>query len=394
MPRISDRWSHFGTSIFTTMTLKAQATNSINLAQGFPDFDGPNEVKKAAIDAVTEGCNQYAPAPGLPRLRQLIAARRSSQAGGNYDWAEEVTIFSGATEALFCTLQGLFGPGDEILAFEPLYDSYIAGAHSAGAKIVGVPLAPPSFSFTAAALERLVTKNTRAILVNSPHNPTGRVFHAAELAIIRDFALAHDLIVITDEVYEELVYSPNVCQSLATLPGLRDRTVVISSTAKTFSFTGWKVGYAFAPAALTKLLRAVHQFTVFCSATPLQHGMIAALQLSPEYYDDLRSDYRQRRDQLLASLVKAGFQPVVPEGSYFIIADYSKLSDQDDRSFALRLAEVCGVASIPLSPFYVDEDQARKSLRFLRFAFCKSLDTLSAAGERLLSFDARANPIG
>ena len=394
MPRISDRWGHFGTSIFTTMTLKAQATNSINLAQGFPDFDGPDEVKEAAIAAIRGGFNQYAPAPGVPRLRQLIADRRSLTGGGSYDWNDEVTIFSGASEALFCALQGLFGPGDEILAFEPLYDSYIAGAHSCGAKIVGVPLKPPSFSFTAAILEKSVTKNTRAILVNSPHNPTGRVFTASELEIIRDFVLAHDLLVITDEVYEELVYAPSVFTSLATLPGMRERTVAISSTAKTFSFTGWKVGYAFAPATLTKLLRAVHQFTVFCSATPLQHGMTVALELGAKYFKDLRHDYRLRRDQLLSSLTMAGFTPVIPEGSYFIIADYSKLSDQDDRSFAFRLAEEVGVATIPLSPFYVDEAEARKSLRFLRFAFCKGLDTLSAAGARLNSFRGGAGPVG
>ncbi len=376
------------------MTLKAQATNSINLAQGFPDFDGPETVKEAAIAAIRAGNNQYAPAPGLPRLRQLIADRRTSTGNGSYDWNEEVTIFSGATEALFCALQGLFDPGDEILAFEPLYDSYIAGAHSCGAKIIGIPLAPPSFSFTATDLEKNISKNTRAILVNSPHNPTGRVFNASELEVIRDFAVAHDLLVLTDEVYEELVYAPNVFKSLANLPGMRERTVAISSTAKTFSFTGWKVGFAFAPPHLTKLLRAVHQFTVFCSATPLQHGMVVALEVGQKYYDELRLDYIRRRDLLLASLATAGFRPAVPEGSYFIIADYSRLSDEDDRSFAFRLSEEAGVATIPLSPFYVDEAVARESLRYLRFAFCKGLDTLRAAGARLNSFSGGTHPIG
>jgi N-succinyldiaminopimelate aminotransferase len=383
MPKISAKWRDFGTSIFSIMTQKAIASGAVNLAQGFPDFDGPTVIKDAAIAAIKAGRNQYAPAPGVPELRQLLAQRKAEQSQRTYDWHSEVTIFSGASEAIFCALQALFDPGDEILAFEPYFDSYPAAAHSSGARIVGIPLDPPSFTFTRSSLEQAVTKRTRALLLNSPHNPTGRAFNQVELEILRDFVLAHDLLVITDEVYEELVYSPAKHQSIADLPDMAERSIVISSTAKTFSFTGWKVGYAFAPKELTAALRAVHQFTVFCSATPLQYGMIAALELGPEYFSELRQDYRLRRDLLLTELRASGFRAEAPEGTYFIVADYSDLSTVDDLKFASQLTEQHKVAAIPISVFYTDQQLAARRYRYVRFAFCKNQATIAEAGSRL-----------
>ena len=383
MPKISAKWKDFGTSIFTVMTQKAIASGAVNLAQGFPDFDGSTVIKDAAIAAIKAGRNQYAPAPGVPELRQLLARRKAAQSQRTYDWNSEVTIFSGASEAIFCALQALFDPGDEILAFEPYFDSYPAAAHSSGAHIVGIPLEPPSFTFTRSSLEKAVTKRTRALLLNSPHNPTGRAFNQGELEILRDFVLAHDLLVITDEVYEDIVYSPATHISLADLPGMAERSIVISSTAKTFSFTGWKVGYAFAPKELTAALRAVHQFTVFCSATPLQYGMIAALELGPEYFRELRQDYRQRRDLLLTELSASGFRAEAPEGTYFIVADYSDLSTLDDLNFASQLTEQHKVAAIPISVFYTDQELAARRYRYVRFAFCKNPTTIADAGARL-----------
>lgn len=377
------KWDQFGTSIFSVMTLKAMQAGAVNLAQGFPDFDGPDEIKEAAIAAIRGNLNQYAPAPGLPALRELLAAKQKEKSGITYSPDTEVTVFSGATEAIYCAMQALLEAGDEIIAFEPAYDSYAPGAFAAGAKVVGVPLMPPTWTFDAEALRRAVTPRTRAIIVNTPHNPTGRVFTRAELQIIRDLAVEKDLLVITDEVYEALVYAPHQHVSLATLPGMAERTVVISSTSKTYSFTGWKVGYAFAPAALTKALRAVHQFTVFCSATPLQAGMLAALKLAPSYYEDLNADYRSKRDALCEILTSAGFKVRPPEGTYFALADYSGLKDVDDVTFCTWLTETIKVAAIPISVFHSDPVAAGRRLRHVRFAFCKGADTLQAAATKL-----------
>lgn len=374
------KWDQFGTSIFSVMTLKAIQAGAVNLAQGFPDFDGPDVVKEAAIAAIRgTSFNQYAPAPGLPALRELLAAKQKERSGIAYSADTEVTVFSGATEAIYCAMQALLEAGDEIIAFEPTYDSYPAAAFAAGAKVVGVPLKAPDWTFDEEALRRAVTPRTKAIIVNSPHNPTGRVFTRAELQLIRDLVVEKDLFVITDEVYEALVYAPHQHVSLATLPGMAERTVVISSTSKTYSFTGWKVGYAFAPPQLTKALRAVHQFTVFCSATPLQVGMLAALKLDPSYYEDLNTDYRAKRDALCKILNDAGFKCRPPEGTYFVLADYSAHKDVDDVSFAGWLTETIKVAAIPISVFHTDSAAAARRLRYVRFAFCKGPETLAAA---------------
>ena len=381
--RLTTKWDRFGSSIFSVMTQRALAANAINLAQGYPDFDGPQAIKDAAIAAIKDGMNQYAPSAGLLEFRQLLGAEKTRATGLAYDPISEITVFSGATEAIFCALQALLEAGDEVIAFEPFYDSYGAAAHAAGAKLVGVQLKPPHWQFDPSSLRRAITSKTRMLLLNSPHNPTGRVFEQDELIEIRNLAVEHDLLVITDEVYEALVFAPHIHRSIATLPGMKERTVVVSSTSKTFSFTGWKVGYAFSPAKIMNLLRTVHQFTVFCSATPLQAGMIAALKLPATYYSDLNDHYRARRDELVALLNRTGFKCTAPQGTYFALADYSHHKDVDDFTFANWLTDTGKVAVVPISGFYCRPDDAARQLRFVRFAFCKSSETLQAAERNL-----------
>ena len=382
MIRRSTKWDHIGTSIFSVMTQKANAAQAINLAQGFPDFDGPTEIKEAAIAAIRNGHNQYAPAFGIPGLRTAMAQHQAKRTGLTYDPDREVTVFSGATEAIYCALQAFLEAGDEIVALEPFYDSYPAAAYAAGAKLVGVPL-NEDWQLDAQALEAAVTPRTRAMIVNTPHNPSGRVLQENEMAAVRDVALRHNLLVIMDEVYEELVYAPHRHISMAAMPGMRERTITISSTSKTFSFTGWKVGYAFASPELTAMLRAVHQFTVFCSATPLQHGMLAAFELAESYFEELRSDYLAKRNLLVSALKEAGFRCLAPAGTYFVIADYRGISDLNDIAFCDFLIDSAKVAAVPLSAFYTDQEKASQNIGHVRFAFCKGFDTLDQAASRL-----------
>jgi N-succinyldiaminopimelate aminotransferase len=376
MPDIPHRWSAFGTSIFSLMTQAANKYGAVNLAQGFPNFDGPDEIKEAAITAIRGTSNQYAPSAGLPRLRQLLAERMRETSGLNYDAEHEVTVFSGATEALFCSFQAFFKPHDEIITFAPFFDCYPAGAFSAGAKLVEVQLKTPDWTFGAEDLDAKLTKNTKAILINTPHNPTGRVFSRSELEILANFARKNDLLVITDEVYDSLVYDGLEHVTLASLPGMRERTVVISSTAKTFSFTGWKVGYAFAPKRLTDELRGVHQFTVFCSATPLQVGMCRALEFGNDYYKRLRQEYTERRDTLCNGLQKLGYKFRVPQGTYFVVADYSHVSTLPDFEFYMWLTDFKKVAVIPSCVFYEKPSSVRSRQFLVRFAYCKDLATI------------------
>ncbi len=377
------KWSKFGTSIFTTMTQAAIKHDAVNLAQGFPNFDGPDAIKEAAIKSIQGNFNQYAPSTGIPRLRELLSARMEKTSGLTYSPGTEITVFSGATEALFCSFLAFLSHGDEILTFAPYFDCYPAGAFAAGAKLVEIPLRTPDWTFTKEDLASRVTPKTRAILVNTPHNPTGRVFTRSEMNMIADVAKEHDLLVITDEVYEELVFDNLAFTRMATLPGMRERTVVISSTAKTYSLTGWKIGFTYAPPHLTNELRAVHQFTVFCAATPLQAGICAALELNDNYYETLRREYQERRDFLCDGLKSIGFKFHKPEGTYFAVADYSHMSDLTDQDFAMWLTETKKVAVIPTSVFYNNPAEAATKQRYVRFAFCKDLATLKTGLERL-----------
>jgi N-succinyldiaminopimelate aminotransferase len=355
---------------------------AINLAQGFPDFDGPDEIKNAAIDAIKNGKNQYAPSHGIPELRVQLAKRQEKNTGISYDADSQVTVFSGATEAIYCCFQGLFGPGDEIIALAPFYDSYPASAFSAGAKLIGVPLKGPTLEVDQEAMAAAVNEKTKALIINTPHNPSGRVLTMAEMRFFSELALKHDLLVITDEVYEELVFEPAQHIFMATLPGMADRTITISSTSKTFSLTGWKIGYAFASPKLTSALRAVHQFTVFCSATPLQVGMVAALNLGDSYFESFRQEYKNRRELLIEILNENHFKCRAPDGTYFVLADYSSIKDVNDVEFTKWLIDEIGVACIPISGFYNDPKSVA-SQRLVRFGFCKNTNTLKQAGERL-----------
>lgn len=371
------------------MSQLAQTYQAVNLGQGFPDFDGPQEIKDAAIQAIKSDKNQYAPSFGILELRKAIADRQKSNFGLDYNPQDEVTVFSGGTEAIFCSIVGLCQPGDEVISFEPFYDSYPAAVMLAGATLKTVALKAPRWTFDLAELKAQITPKTKLLLLNSPNNPTGKVFKPEELLQIAQLAKDHDFYVMTDEVYEELVYSPARHMPLATLPGMKERTILVSSTSKTFSMTGWKVGYAFAPAALTKAIRIPHQFTVFCSATPLQYGMIQALRLSYEYYHILREDYAERRAALFNLLIEHGFQCHLPEGTYFIVADHKNLLDIPDTDFANWLTKEVGVACIPVSAFYADPEQAAQSSRYVRFGFCKDLQTIAAAAEK---FKANLKP--
>jgi N-succinyldiaminopimelate aminotransferase len=385
MPRITRKWSRFGTSIFTTMTAAANRANAINLAQGFPNFDGPDGIKDAATAAIRGHFNQYAPSAGILPLRTRLAERFKKNTGLTYDPESEVTVYAGATEALFCTFQALLSEGDEVITFAPFFDCYPAGAFSSGARLVEVPLKAPDWTFTHEDLEAAATPRTKMILINTPHNPTGRVFDDDELATLAEFARQHDLIVVTDEVYEELIFDDLKPTRFVALPGMRERTVVISSTAKTFSLTGWKIGFSYAPKEMTEELRGVHQFTVFCGATPLQAGICAALELGDDYFINLRKNYQQRRDLLCDGLNVLGFKFRRPQGSYFVVADYSHLSKTRDTDFALWLTEHKKVAVIPTSVFYQDPTTIQSQQHYVRFAFCKDLDTLEAALTRLKS---------
>lgn len=373
----------FGTSIFTKITVAANKAGALNLAQGFPDFDGPESIKNAAIQAIQKGGNQYAPSTGIPGLRKALSRRYKEKYDVHYDTDTEVTVVSGATEAIYLTIQSLHTAGDEIITFAPFYDSYLACAKLCGVKIKTVELSGDNWGFNVEDVEKQIGPKTKSILVNTPHNPTGKVFDLDEMKILADIARKHDLLVITDEVYEELVFDEHKHISMASLPGMKSRTITMSSAAKNFSMTGWKIGYICAPEHLAREIRAVHQFIVFCSATPLQYGIEHALSLGADYYDTYLREYRERRDLLCSILTQAQFKVYRPMGTYFIIADYSAISDKPDLEFAEWMIENKGVAAIPTSPFYLDQEKARREKRQLRFAFCKGVETLRLAAEKL-----------
>jgi N-succinyldiaminopimelate aminotransferase len=378
-PRVASRISGMGTSIFAEMTSLAVRHSAVNLGQGFPDFDGPEFVKQAAASAIHAGYNQYERMPGLLPLTRAVADHERRFYGLDYDPQSEITIHAGATEAIFATLLALLDAGDELIAFEPYYDSYPACSALAGAKLVSVPLAPPTFALDLAALDAAVTPRTRVLLLNSPNNPAGRVFTKEELAAVAAFCQRHDLIAVTDEVYEHIVFEGKHVP-LASFRGMRERTVTISSTGKTFSLTGWKIGFTCAPEPLAAAVRAVHQFVTFCVATPFQHAMAAALTTGDEYFATLTADYRARRDRLCAGLVDAGFGVLRPEGTYFALADIRPLGYADDVEFCRLLPEAVGVAAIPASAFCRVDSPTR---HLVRFAFCKRDATIDEGLARL-----------
>jgi len=378
-PVVARSLAPFGASVFTEMSLLARAHDAVNLGQGFPDFDGPEFVKDAAIAAIRDGHGQYTRAFGNPETNRAIAERFGLDTGLAVDPDAEVTVTAGCTEAIAATMLGLLNPGDGIVLIEPFYDSYPAMAARAGAEVTSVTLRAPDFRLDPAELRAAIRPNTRMILVNTPHNPTGRVLSDIELEAVAATCREFDLIAISDEVYDRLVYSGHH-RSLATLPGMRERTITLGSLGKTFSLTGWKIGWAIAPPALTAGIRASHQFLTFCAAAPLQRAAIAALAAPDAYYDDFLAGYRHRRDLLVSGLSEVGFRPFVPEGSYFVLADHTPFGWGDDLAFCRRLCREVGVAAIPPGSFYLDRARGKD---LVRFAFCKKESTLEAALERM-----------
>jgi len=376
---LARRLSGFGTTIFTEMTRLALEHGAVNLAQGFPDFDGPEFAKDAAIAAIRDGRNQYARMTGIPDLHAALAVRYRRDYELDYAEGEEWTVTSGATEAIFAAISGTCGPGDEVILFEPYYDSYKASVRMAGARPRIVTLHAPDWKFDPREPAAAFSPKTRAILVNTPHNPTGKVFSKAELEAIATLCIERDALCITDEVYEHLVYDGRHIP-MATLPGMRERTITISSFGKTFSLTGWKIGWAGAPAPLTAAVRAAHQFITFATATPFQHAAALALVQGDSYFRMLADTYRRKRDYLVAELARIGFGVSPPAGTYFVCADIRPLGYRDDVRFCRELIEDYGVAAIPPSVFY---DHRRLGNGFVRFAFCKKDDTLETAVARL-----------
>lgn len=373
------RLQPFGTTVFTEMTDLAHRHDAIDLGQGYPNFDGPDFVKAAAIEAIEAGRNQYAHMAGDPELNAAIAARFSADTGLHINPETEVTVTSGCTEALAAAFLGILEPGDEVIIFEPYYDAYPVDTALADAVPRYVTLRPPEFRLPEDELRATFGDRTRAIVVNTPHNPTGRVFDRSELELIAELCQRHDAIAITDEVYERMAYEGEHL-SLAAFDGMWERTTTLSSLGKSFSLTGWKIGWAVAPPPLTNAIRAAHQFLTFALPTPLQIGAAAALRAPQSYYDDLLASYRAKRDLLSAGLNDAGFEVYVPEGTYFILADHTGFGFADDVTFARHLVEHIGVASIPPSAFYHDP---RDGADLIRFSFCKTTETLTEAIARL-----------
>ncbi|MER6395823.1 pyridoxal phosphate-dependent aminotransferase [Kitasatospora sp. NPDC001603] len=379
-PLLNRRLAGMGTTIFAEMSALATATGSINLGQGFPDTDGPAEIARAAADAVLAGRgNQYPPGPGIPELRSAIAEHQQRFRGLAYDPDTEVLVTAGATEAIAAALLALLEPGDEVIALEPFYDSYAACIAMAGAVRVPLTLRAPDFRPDLERLRALVTPRTRLLLLNSPHNPTGLVLSADELAAIAAIAVEHDLLVVTDEVYEHLVFS-GAHHPIAALPGMRERTVSISSAGKTFSFTGWKVGWVTGSAPLVAAVRTAKQYLTYVSAGPFQYAVADALRLPDDYFDGFRADLLRKRDLLADGLSAAGFRVFRPEGTYFITTDITPLGEKDGIEFCRALPERCGVVAIPNVVFY-DDTEAGRSL--VRFTFCKQDEVLEEAVSRL-----------
>ena len=379
-PPLNRRLAGLGTTIFAEMSELAVATGSVNLGQGFPDTDGPAEIARAAADAIMSGRgNQYPPGAGIPELRQAIAAHQRRFYNLTVDPDSEVLVTAGATEAIAAALLALVEPGDEVIAFEPYYDSYAACIAMAGGVRVPVTLRAPGFRPDLDELRAAITSRTRLILLNSPHNPTGSVFTRAELTAIAGLACERDLLVISDEVYEHMVFTGEHVP-VASLPGMAGRTVSISSAAKTFSFTGWKIGWVTAAPELVSAVRTVKQFLTFVSGGPFQYAIARALALPDEYYRSVAGDLRPKRDLMCQGLAEAGFDVYRPDGTYFITTDIRPFGEVSGLEFCRKLPYAAGVVAIPSVVFYDNADAGQFQVRF---AFCKKEEVLTEALARL-----------
>jgi N-succinyldiaminopimelate aminotransferase len=379
-PYLVDRMQGFGTTIFAEMSALATATGSINLGQGFPDSDGPPEVVEAAVAAIRAGDNQYPPGPGIATLREAVAEHQFRFWGLTFDPDTEVLVTAGATEAMAATLLALLEVGDEVVVFEPYYDAYAAGIALAGAQRRCVTLRPPDYSFSVDDLRAAITARTRLVLLNSPHNPTGKVFSRAELEAIAAVCVEHDLLAVTDEVYEHLVYDGAAHVPLATLPGMRDRTVTISSAGKSFSMTGWKTGWVCTRPELVDAVRTVKQFLTYVHGAPFQHAAAAGLRLPDEYFVGLAEEMAAKRDLLAGGLADAGFAVLPSAGTYFVTVDIRPLGATDGLAFCRSLPARCGVVAVPTVVFYDDVDAGAPLVRFM---FGKRREVIEEAVVRL-----------
>ncbi|MEM7117623.1 MAG: methionine aminotransferase [Chloroflexota bacterium] len=380
MSYMASRVADFGTTIFTEMTALARKHEAVNLGQGFPDFAAPDFIKEAARQSIADEVNQYSPANGRLDLRQNLAAKVKRQYDLDIDPNSQINIVHGATEAIFATIMGLVNPGEEVIVIEPYYDSYVPAIKMAGGIPVFYTLHAPDFAIDPDEIGKLFNANTKAIMINTPHNPIGKVYSREELTMLAQLCQEHDVIAVMDEVYEHIVFAGHEHVLMATLTGMADRTVTISSIGKTFSVTGWKTGWTIASPELTTAVFRAHQFITFSTVHPMQHAAATALAADQSYYDDLTAMYQTNRDFLAGVLTDVGLPPIMPAGTYFMMVDISHLGFPNDREFCYYLTKEVGVCAIPPSAFYVDPTDGAT---IARFAFCKSMDALEAAAERL-----------
>ena len=391
---LSDRVSHFTESVIREMTRQAMLHNAVNLAQGFPDFPAPAEIKRAAQDAIAADVNQYAITWGAKSMRGAIARQMHAWQGVPVDPETQVTVCCGSTEAMISTLLAVCNVGDEVVIFEPYYENYGPDSILSGAKPRFVKLRPPQtpegeWTFDEHELRAAFHKHTKAIIVNTPNNPTGKVFTRGELELIRDLCVEFDVLAITDEIYEHILYDGTQHISMASLDGMPDRTITINGMSKTYSVTGWRVGWTIAPPKMTDAIRKVHDFLTVGAPAPLQEAGVSALSLPPTYYTNLAEGYRKRRDRLVPALEEAGFRCFLPRGAYYVMTDISAFGFADDLAFTKYLVSEIGVAAVPGSSFYRDP---RDGARQVRFAFCKRDETLDEAARRLRKLHPAANP--
>lgn len=377
---ISKRTESFTESVIREMTRRSQAVDGVNLAQGFPDFSPPEEVTEAAIRALREGFNQYSITWGSFRLREAICEKVGWYNGIRADPNRHVTVTCGATEAMMSVLLAIVNPGDEVIIFEPYYENYGPDTIVSGARPVYVPLIEPDFHFDPDRLRAAFSDRTRAVIINTPHNPSGKVFTREELDLVAELCCRHDALVVTDEIYEHILYDGAVHVSPASVPGLEDRTITISGMSKTYSATGWRVGWVIAPEQISNAVRKVHDFLTVGAPAPLQEAGVTALRLPEDYYFRLARFYRHKRGIICTELALAGFVPFTPRGAYYVLTDVSGLTQMADFDFAIHLVNEFGVATVPGSSFYSSRELGRSKIRF---AFCKTEETLRRAISRI-----------
>lgn len=380
MKKTAARLDTFKESIFATMSKLAMEHGAINIGQGFPDFEGPEWVRNIACEKIASGSNQYAPYPGSANLRKSLSELYKKSYNLDYDWDKEISISAGATEAIFATIMAIVNPGDEVIVFEPFYDSYYASIIMAGGIPVPVTLHAPTFSFDEKELKNSITAKTKLILLNTPHNPTGKMFSKDELLVISKLAIENDLYVMSDEVYEYLTFDKNIHIPIATLPGMKERTITISSSGKTFGLTGWKIGWAASSPFLSEKIRMVRQYTTFAVATPFQEAMADAYKQFDSYLPVFRKEYTEKRDFFFQGLVEAGFKPLPPQGTYFLMCPISNKTSKNDVDYCMELITQKKVVGIPPSVFYLKSNEGQG---FVRFCFAKKHSTLENALENL-----------